>query len=321
VQTIAHPLANLRLSHAYLTHNARLAEAVAACAPLVLGGVRLVPEICHILDAPPATTVATHHHHTYELSFVTAGEITYAAHPGLHLSVATGQAFLMPPEHAHGWHATSPGTIFGFQLLGEPLVPSAGRPALAHAAEAAHHHFTLPEEARRLFALVQRQLSRSPAVAPPVLAACLGALIATTLEPVLPSTEAPHLAELPPADRHQRLFRQACLYLEVNLAQAIQAADVAAYVGISTRQLNRIFLAQGGTTVGAWLAAARLARAHRLLRETTHTVKEIARACGYPDPTYFCRIFRRATGRSPLQFSRAQPASGDGDAVAGSGGS
>jgi AraC-like DNA-binding protein len=31
-------------------------------------------------------------------------------------------------------------------------------------------------------------------------------------------------------------------------------------------------------------------------------VKEIAAACGFNDPNYFARVFRKYTGRSPLQY-------------------
>jgi len=42
-----------------------------------------------------------------------------------------------------------------------------------------------------------------------------------------------------------------------------------------------------------------MARAEKLLAEDELTVKEAAEACGYDDPFYFSRVFRRYFGTTP----------------------
>jgi len=49
-----------------------------------------------------------------------------------------------------------------------------------------------------------------------------------------------------------------------------------------------------------------LERACRLLRETTYSVAEIARGCGFGTPQYFGRRFRERLGVQPAQWRRTR---------------
>jgi AraC-like DNA-binding protein len=46
----------------------------------------------------------------------------------------------------------------------------------------------------------------------------------------------------------------------------------------------------------------RIGNALDALRHTSLSVKEIAAASGFNDPNYFARVFRKSTGRSPVEF-------------------
>jgi AraC-like DNA-binding protein len=48
-----------------------------------------------------------------------------------------------------------------------------------------------------------------------------------------------------------------------------------------------------------YLQRRRMAKAHRLLIQGTSSVKEVAAACGYDDPYYFSRMFRRQYDCTP----------------------
>jgi AraC-like DNA-binding protein len=51
------------------------------------------------------------------------------------------------------------------------------------------------------------------------------------------------------------------------------------------------------------LLELRMGRAAELLREGRLSVKQIAAAVGIPEPSYFCRCFRKAYGCTPLTFN------------------
>jgi AraC-like DNA-binding protein len=54
----------------------------------------------------------------------------------------------------------------------------------------------------------------------------------------------------------------------------------------------------------AYLNRYRITQAKRLLKETDHTITQIAMDVGFSDSGYFSRVFRRETGMSPEAYRR-----------------
>lgn len=99
--------------------------------------------------------------------------------------------------------------------------------------------------------------------------------------------------------RNPRLKRAVDLAQE-NIEEAVSPAWIAEAVGLSTRQLERLFKRYLGTSPKRFITDARLARARNLLVQTEHSVHEIAVACGFATPSNFSKAFRAHFGVSPL---------------------
>jgi AraC-like DNA-binding protein len=88
-------------------------------------------------------------------------------------------------------------------------------------------------------------------------------------------------------------------YIQEHLTNPDLSADeVAAAIGISARQLSRIFAADG-TSIPRDILSRRLQLAHTLLcadQATTPTVADIAAKCGFTSVTYFSHTFRQHFG-------------------------
>lgn len=70
-------------------------------------------------------------------------------------------------------------------------------------------------------------------------------------------------------------------------------------VGVSRRQLERIFRRELGLSPWQYLVERRLRQGHWLLTETDRSVTDIAQACGFADASHFSRRMRRQFGASP----------------------
>ena len=57
--------------------------------------------------------------------------------------------------------------------------------------------------------------------------------------------------------------------------------------------------------------------AERLARETALSIKEIAARTGYPNTTYFCRVFKQKTGLTPSQYRALSQPQGQAEGLAG----
>lgn len=98
--------------------------------------------------------------------------------------------------------------------------------------------------------------------------------------------------------RHERLGK-AILYMESNLEQPLSSSDVAEKVGMSTRQLERLFLRYVGSSPKSYVTSLRLERARQMLQQTRLRVLEIAVACGFSSSSHFSRLYKRRFGISP----------------------
>ena len=111
---------------------------------------------------------------------------------------------------------------------------------------------------------------------------------------------------LAPDARHRDKLLRRLLHL---IAERYQDADldpgeVAKAAGISKRYLHALLADAGETFLGV-LTRVRLDRASELLADRRMgqlQVAEIAWRCGYADPSYFARVFRRRFGAGPREW-------------------
>lgn len=112
----------------------------------------------------------------------------------------------------------------------------------------------------------------------------------------------------PTISRHKEFLVQRILGIleERYMEPGLSAAEVGESMGISKRYLHAL-LASVDTTFLDSLTRIRLDRAAGLLmdrRAGRLPIAEIAWRCGYPDPGYFARVFRKHFGLSPVQWRR-----------------
>mgnify|MGYP001810151114 FL=1 len=94
------------------------------------------------------------------------------------------------------------------------------------------------------------------------------------------------------------------LYLDKHWRQA-DVHVLARNVGMTERQLNRVFHAYFGMSFTERVLAFRLHEAMRLLQDSDKPIHAIAEATGFTDSGYFCRQFRRKTGIAPSAWRTA----------------
>jgi AraC-like DNA-binding protein len=104
--------------------------------------------------------------------------------------------------------------------------------------------------------------------------------------------------------RHNQSVEAAITYIQENLAQDLNLELVAKQCHLSKYYLAHLFTQYQGTSIGKYIQQCRLQEAMRLLAETPLTVKEVAERIGIQDLSYFCRIFKKETQMTPLQYRK-----------------
>ena len=101
------------------------------------------------------------------------------------------------------------------------------------------------------------------------------------------------------------LFTRFIVLIEAHHREHWPISRYADELGMTPERLNRLTRAETGQTA-LDLVHARLAReACRRLTYVAVPVSELAFELGFKDPAYFCRFFKRQTGRNPRDYRRA----------------
>jgi transcriptional regulator GlxA family with amidase domain len=94
--------------------------------------------------------------------------------------------------------------------------------------------------------------------------------------------------------------------MDSRVYSGLQVSELASELGISVRQLERLFQRHLNMSPFRYYTKVRLGRATALLRETDMSVTDVAFACGFSSPGQFSNTYRKYLGTSPAQFRVVQ---------------
>jgi transcriptional regulator GlxA family with amidase domain len=92
---------------------------------------------------------------------------------------------------------------------------------------------------------------------------------------------------------------EAVALMEANLGEPLPTEDIARLVGVSRRQLERLFKQHMDALPSRWYADLRLDRARRLLQQTSQSILQIGLACGFSSGSHFSNAYRARFERTP----------------------
>jgi len=93
--------------------------------------------------------------------------------------------------------------------------------------------------------------------------------------------------------------------MEANIREPISQTELASYVGLSRRQLQRIFQRYLMTTPSRHYLQIRLLRARELLHQTSMSLVEIASLTGFVSSSHFSKSYKDFYGYSPSAERRS----------------
>ncbi len=89
--------------------------------------------------------------------------------------------------------------------------------------------------------------------------------------------------------------------MEQNIEEPISPSILASYVGMSTRQLERLFRRYLNRSPKRYYMELRLQKARNLLMQTDMSVINVALACGFASPSHFSKCYRAHYDTTPYR--------------------
>ncbi len=97
-----------------------------------------------------------------------------------------------------------------------------------------------------------------------------------------------------------------CLdYIDFHYMEDVSLSLLADSCSVTASYLSSAFSKEIGMTITDYILQTRINRALALLNTTTLSIQEIASSCGFSDPNYFTRSFKKLKGQSPRQYREA----------------
>ncbi|MCD8014764.1 MAG: response regulator [Lachnospiraceae bacterium] len=98
------------------------------------------------------------------------------------------------------------------------------------------------------------------------------------------------------------VVKKAQAYIQENYSHDLSLDDVSRAVNISPYYFSKIFKEESGENFIEYLTRIRVEKAKELLEKPDLSVKIISSMCGYSDPNYFSRLFKKQTDMTPREY-------------------
>ncbi len=103
------------------------------------------------------------------------------------------------------------------------------------------------------------------------------------------------------------LVRTAIELIETNISEPLRIPEIAARLGISQRQMERLFKRHLGCSAVQFSQLMRMQHARVLLTSTSMSIREVSAASGFNSLSYFSQVFLKCFGKKPSAYRRAWP--------------
>lgn len=102
----------------------------------------------------------------------------------------------------------------------------------------------------------------------------------------------------------KRTYTEVKDFLDKNFTTIDTIDNVCRSLYINKYYLTHLFKDTLGIPPLKYLIKKRISLAKKLLAETDEPIGDVAKACGYVDVAYFCRVFKNVEGVTPLAYRR-----------------
>lgn len=99
----------------------------------------------------------------------------------------------------------------------------------------------------------------------------------------------------------QPKLSEAVTLMEANIEEPLSTDDIAGLVGLSRRQLERLFKQYLGSLPSRYYLELRLQRARQLLLDTNYSIVQVGLICGFSSGSHFSTAFGALFGNTPRE--------------------
>ncbi|MCC3377221.1 response regulator [Cohnella sp. REN36] len=105
-------------------------------------------------------------------------------------------------------------------------------------------------------------------------------------------------------DQHMPIVHRVMELIESRYHEALTVEELAESVYLTPNYVRTLFKQKTGETILEFMTRFRIQRASELLRDRSLRIREVAKAVGYENVSYFCSLFQRHRGVTPNEYRK-----------------
>jgi AraC-like DNA-binding protein/mannose-6-phosphate isomerase-like protein (cupin superfamily) len=250
----------------------------------------------------PGDHYGWHLHKELQFEIPLSGQFEFSIKKSKKARIRSGEVLVLPPDNVHRWKCLRGGMMIGISLaplphadsvvmpLGSWLNPSVVKlPMLPGVLELlleelGSHPTTQDFATKRMACWIYLVVTQ-------ILGACLGP----------PSVPQQNVAV--GSSRSQRLVSKMIRYIDANISGNLSMAHFEKTLGISARQIHRVFTEVTGVSCHKYVMERRLEVARSKFQSNPEaSVKEVAYSSGFTSPAHFSSKFKSTFGVRPNDY-------------------
>lgn len=99
-----------------------------------------------------------------------------------------------------------------------------------------------------------------------------------------------------------RIINKAIDFINKNYGQDISLQSLASHLNLSKHYVCYLFKKETGENISSYINKVRIEKAKHLILESNCKIKEVYDKLGFSDQQYFCKIFKKITGMTVVQY-------------------
>ena len=101
------------------------------------------------------------------------------------------------------------------------------------------------------------------------------------------------------------LLGEIALYIQENIYSPINVEDICQRFSLSRSSIQTLFAKNLNTSPKQYISDLKFAKAKQMIKESTYSISEIARICGFSSIHYFSRVFKEKYGITPTSYAKS----------------
>lgn len=230
---------------------------------------------------------------------------------GVQRSIKKGQLFIFPPNSVHSLlpHSNATIDIISFETESDISVLYNKKPITLNAKQV-HAFLELIHLGSRLFEDIpapehKKGMSLHPRASILQLQRFKNNLELFLIDLMLDRSDEPRLSSSGTDITSEEQFDRIVSYMKKNIDMQLSLEDLSKKHSLSVTKIQKLFYKHTGVAPKQYFIDLKLNAAIKMMTNTSMNHAQISEALGFSSPAYFSKLFKKKTGMSPSEYTKA----------------